>query len=167
VNECGEAAGRRRARGRFLLVLALLLPAAAGAAACGGSSSSDIRPYLGVWQRVEGGAPNPDVTLTVARQDDGGTVTFAGLANGQDRTVVATAEDGYLACSLPTGDDPQLSGAGQGSPSPGASLPPAESDLQLSPDENGRLVVDLVLPDGTLEPIWIYDRAPPSPQAEP
>jgi hypothetical protein len=31
--------------------------------------------------------------------------------------------------------------------------------LRLSVDENGRLVVDLVLGDGTLEPIWIYERA--------
>ena len=72
--------------------------------------------------------------------------------------MAATAEDGYLACSLPTGDDP--------APAPVAGVP-AESDLQLSLDENGQLVVDLVLADGTLEPVWIYERgAAPSP-AEP
>lgn len=37
---------------------------------------------------------------------------------------------------------------------------PAESDLRLSPDESGRLAVDLVLADGTLEPVWICERAP-------
>ncbi len=160
MNERGEVAGRRRARGRFVLVLALVVIAAAAVAACGGSPSSDIGPYLGLWQRVEGGAPNPDFTLTVVRQGDQGAVTFASLSNGQDQTVVATVEDGYLACSLPTIDDPQVqSGA--------ASPPPVESDLQLSVDENGQLVVDLVLADGTLEPIWIYDRAPASAAAEP
>ena len=160
MNERGEVAGRRRARGRFVLVLALVVVAAAAVAACGGSPSSDIGPYLGAWQRVEGGAPDPDFTLTVVRQGDQGAVTFVSLSNGQDRTVVATVDDGYLACSLPAVDDPQVqSGA--------ASPPPAESDLQLSVDENGQLVVDLVLADGTLEPIWIYDRAPASAAAEP
>ena len=77
-------------------------------------------------------------------------MTFANLANGQAQTVAATVEDGYLACTLPTGDDPAPS------PAPGV---PTESDLQLSLDENGQLVVDLVLADGTLEPVWIYDRA--------
>jgi hypothetical protein len=27
-------------------------------------------------------------------------------------------------------------------------------------DENGQLVVDLVLADGTTEPVWIYEQAP-------
>ncbi len=44
---------------------------------------------------------------------------------------------------------------------------PLESDLQLSVDENGQLVVDLVLADGTTEPVWIYDRAPASATDEP
>lgn len=140
-----------------MLLLALVVAAAAAVAACGGSSSADVGPYLGVWQRVDGGAPSPDFTLTVASRDDGVSVTFANLANGQDQTVVATMEDGFLACSLPTGDDPAPA------PTPGV---PAESDLRLSLDENRQLVVDLVLADGTLEPIWIYDRAPASPPAE-
>jgi hypothetical protein len=137
------------------LALALFLIAAAGLAACGDSSSSDIGPYLGVWQRVEAGAPNPDFTLTVARQGDGTAVTFANLSNGQSRTVAATAVDGYLACTLPNGHDPQAQLAGS-SPSAGV---PSESDLQLSVDENGQLIVDLVLADGTTEPVWIYERA--------
>jgi hypothetical protein len=163
VSGRGEGTGTRRASGRLVLALALLVIATAGAAACGGSSSSDLGPYLGVWQRVEAGAPNPDFTLTVAGQGDGASVTFANLANGQSRTVAATAEDGYLACTLPTGDDPQTQPAGS-SPS---SAVPSESDLQLSVDENGQLVVDLVLADGTTEPVWIYDRAPASATAEP
>jgi hypothetical protein len=161
-----EGRGRRRASGRLVLALALFVIAAAGVAACGGSSSSDVGPYLGVWERVEAGAPNPDFTLTVARQGDGAAVTFANLSNGQSRTVAATAEDGYLACSLRNGDDPQTPPAGS-SPSPGVvSSPPALSNFQLGVDENGQLIVDLVLADGTTEPVWIYDRAP-SATAEP
>ena len=121
MNGRGESTGARGASGRVVLALALLVIAAAGVAACGGSSSSDIGPYLGVWQRVEAGAPNPDFTLTVARQGDGAAVTFANLTNGQSRTVAATAEDGYLACTLPNGDDPQAQPAGP-SPSSGVAL---------------------------------------------
>jgi hypothetical protein len=32
---------------------------------------------------------------------------------------------------------------------------------------NGQLVVDLVLADGTTEPIWIYERAASSASVEP
>jgi hypothetical protein len=145
---------------RLLLLLAFLLLAAAGAAGCGGSTQADVGPYLGVWQRVEGGAPNPAFTLTIARQDDDASVSFANLTNGESQTVTATVEDGYLACTLPTGDtgvQPSPSGV------------PLESGLQLSLEDNGQLIVDLVLADDTLEPIWIYERsssAAPSP-AEP
>ena len=59
-------------------------------------------------------------------------------------------EDDHLSCTLPNGDDPAPT------PAPGV---PTESDLQLSVDVNGQLVVDLVLADGTTEPIWIYERA--------
>jgi hypothetical protein len=163
VSGRGEAGGSRRARYgraplRALVALALLALAAASVVACGGSASADIAPYLGVWQRVDGGVPDPDFTLTVARQGDQAAATFANLANGQAKTVAATVEDGYLACTLPTGEDPAAS------PVPGV---PTESDLQLSLDENGQLVVDLVLADGTLEPVWIYDRAPASAPSEP
>ena len=145
-------------RRRLLALLAFLVLAAAVAAGCGGSPATDVAPYLGVWQRVEAGAPNPDFTLTIARRDDAAGVTFANVSNGMSETVAATAEDGYLACTLPTGDDPAPS------PVPGV---PAESDLQLSLDDNGQLVVDLVLADGTLEPVWIYERAAASSPAEP
>jgi hypothetical protein len=157
VSRRGQAAGARRIRAGFLLLLALVAVTAA-AVACGGSPSTDVGLYLGVWHRVDGGAPDPDFTLTVAGGDDGAAVTFVNLANGKRQTVVATLEDGFLACSLPTGDDPAPS------PVPGV---PTESDLQLSLAENGQLVVDLVLADGTLEPIWIYDRAAASAPVEP
>jgi hypothetical protein len=147
-----------RATLRALVALALLALASAAVVACGGSSSPDIGLYLGDWQRVDGGTPNPDFTLTVAAPDGAAAVTFANLSNGQHQTVAATLKDGYLACTLPNGDDPAPS------PAPGV---PAESDLQLSVDENGQLVVDLVLADGTLEPVWIYDRASASAPAEP
>jgi hypothetical protein len=136
-----------------LVALALVLLAAA-VVACGVSSSPDVGPYLGIWQRVDGGVPDPDFTLNVSRQGDGAAVTFANLSNGRSQTVVATAEDGYLACTLPAGDDPQVQPA-----APGSASVPTQSDLQLSVDENGQLVVDLVLADGTTEPLWVYDRA--------
>ncbi len=141
---------------RLLLLLAFLPLAAAGAAGCGGSAQADVGPYLGVWQRVEGGAPNPAFTLTIARQDGDTSATFANLTNGESQRVTATNEDGYLACKLPTGDS-------EVQPSP-ASVP-LDSDLQLSLEENGQLVVDLVLADETLEPIWIYERSSPAASA--
>jgi hypothetical protein len=174
VSGRGEAGGSRRAlgalaRGRSFLVVALAtgVIAAALAAGCGGASSSaDIGIYLGVWQRVEGGVANPGFTLTVARQGDRAAVTFADQAEGQSQTVAAVAQAGYLACTLSTGDKRPGQSAASGSPSPVARQTSA-SHLQLSVDENGQLIVDLTLPDGTLEPIWIYDRAAASPSAEP
>jgi hypothetical protein len=146
---------------RLLALLALFVitaTAVAATAGCGGSGSADIAQYLGVWQRVGGGAPDPDFTLTVAAQGDGAAVTFANAANGQSQTVAAAVQDAYLSCTLPNGDDP--------APTPAAGVP-AESDLQLSVDVNGQLVVDLVLADGTTEPIWVYERAAPSASVEP
>jgi hypothetical protein len=141
---------------RLLALLASALLVAAAVAGCGGSSQTDIGPYLGTWQRVEAGAPDPDFTLTIARHDDSPVVSFANHTSGMSKRVPATAADGYLACTLPT-DETGL---------PAQDGVPAESDLRLSLDENGQLVVDLVLGDGTLEPVWIYDRAADSP-AEP
>ena len=142
---------------RLLPALAFVLLAAAGLAGCGGSSQTDIGPYLGTWQRVEAGAPDPDFTLTIARHDDAAVVTFANHTNGMSERVPAAAEDGYLACTLPTGDTPL----------PAQDGVPEESHLRLSLDENGQLVVDLVLGDGTLEPVWIYDRGTGPSPAEP
>jgi len=174
VSGRGEAGAWRRAlsalaRGRSFLAVALftLIAAAALSAGCGGSSSADLGIYLGAWQRVDGGVPDPDFTLTVAEQGDGASVTFANQTNGQSQTVTVTSQDGYLACTLPTGEGLPTPSTGSGSPAPGAQQIPSASDLQLSVDENGQLVADLVLADGTLEPIWIYDRATASASAEP
>jgi hypothetical protein len=145
-------------RRRLLALLASVVLAAAVAAGCGGSPAADVAPYLGVWQRLEAGAPNPDFTLTIARRDDAAGVTFANLSNGISEPVTATVGDGFLACTLPTGDDPAPS------PAPGV---PAGSQVQLSLDDNGQLVVDLVLADDTLEPVWIYERAAAPSPAEP
>jgi hypothetical protein len=153
-----EAAGLRRAGGRSVVLaaaLTLLLLASAGAAGCGGSPSADVGPYLGTWQRVEAGAPSPDFTLTIAAEGDGASIAFANGANGMSETVAGTAGDGYLACTLPTGDE-LVSGTAPASPSAGV---PAQVDLRLSLGGDGQLVVDLVLADGTLEPIWVYERA--------
>jgi hypothetical protein len=152
----GESAGLRRAlpNGRRLLAVAavgLVALAAVGAAGCGGSMPADLGAYVGVWQRVEAGTPDPDFTLTIAARGEEVRLTFANHGAGMSRTVAGTAEGGHLACTLPAGD-------GRIAASPGPDVP-AESDLQLSLDENGQLVVDLVLPDGTLEPIWVYERA--------
>jgi len=174
VSGRGEAGGRRRAlgapaRGRSFLAVALLtlIIAAALAAGCGGSSSADLGIYLGVWQRVDGGEPNPDFTLTVAEQGNGASVTLANHTNGLSQTVAATAQDGYLACSLPNGDSSRAQPAVSGSPVPDVQQVPSASDLQLSVDENGQLIVDLVLADGTTEPVWVYDRATAPASAEP
>jgi hypothetical protein len=142
---------------RLLALLAPVLLVAAAVAGCGGSSQTDIGPYQGTWQRVEAGAPDPGFTLTIARHDESAVVTFANRTNGMSESVPATAEDGYLACTLPSGETGLPAQAGA----------PVESDLQLSLDENGQLVVDLVLGDGTLEPVWIYDRGAASSPAEP
>jgi hypothetical protein len=157
----GRARRAGRASGVRLLVLLALAVIVAAAIGCGGSGSADVGPYLGAWQRVDGGAPDPDFTLAVTTQGGGAALTFANQSSGQSQTLAATVEDGYLACTLPNGDDP----------APTLALAvPAESDLQLSVDGNGQLVVDLVLADGTTEPIWIYERAAavaPSASVEP
>jgi len=145
----GDAGGRRRPLALTLLVL--LLVAAAGMTGCGGSSSGDATPFLGTWQRVEAGAPNPDFTLTIAARGDGVELTFANHSSGRSESVAGTVADGSIACTLPNAD-------GDPSASPPANVP-SESDLQLSLDEDGRLVVDLVLPSSVLEPIWQYQRA--------
>lgn len=132
---------------------------------CGGSTTGDVAPYLGTWLRVEAGEPNPAFTLVVTGTEDGADVTLSNQSNGMSETVAATLEDGSLACLLPFEDDPL--GAAM-SPAPaGAAGAPAGSDLRVSLDENGQLVVDLVLADGTLEPIWIFERASGRVTAEP
>jgi len=153
---CGGSVGLRHSLssgGRLLgaTAVAFLALAAMGAAGCGGSMPADLGAYVGVWQRVEAGTPDPDFTLTIVARGEEVQLTFANHSAGMSRMVAGTAEDGPLACTLPAGD-------GHVAASPGPDVP-AESDLQLSLDENGQLVVDLVLPDGTLEPIWVYERA--------
>lgn len=161
----GEARGprgvSRRVACRAFVAAALpllLLAAAFAAAGCGGSTTADaLTSFLGDWERIEGGAPNPDFTLAIVARGDGASVTFANLIDGMRQTVAGTVQDGFIACAVSTAD----SGAGA---SPGASATPypepeAKSVVQLSLDDDGRLVVDLVLADGTLEPIWVYERA--------
>jgi hypothetical protein len=154
----GSRRGGRRRPGialRAVLVLSLLAAggaAAVAAAGCGGSTATaDLAPFTGRWERLDGGAPNPDFTLDIVRDGDGARLTFTNRANGMSRTVTGTASDGGIACTLPNayGEPPA-------SPAPGV---PAESDLTLSLDESGQLVIDLVLADGTLEPIWMYQSA--------
>ena len=151
-----RGAGLRRPRAAAaLLAAAFAVGAAAVIIACGEPGTSDIAPLLGSWYRVEGGEPNPEFSLVVAEQDDGVAVTFTNRTNGKSETVNGVAEDGEVVCTMSTGD----TGAG---PTPGASPAPgvpARVRIRLSIDEVSRqLVVDLVLSDGTLEPIWIYDR---------
>lgn len=137
-------------------VLSLALLAAVGAAAfagagCGGSTrTADPAPFVGRWERVEAGAPSPDFTLAIERDGDGVQLTFANHTNGMSQTIAGAEQAGGIACTLPNAD-----GDLSASPPPGV---PTESDLMLGLDDDGQLVVDLVLADGTLEPIWIYQR---------
>ncbi len=117
----------------------------------GGSAVSGLGAYVGTWHRVEAGTPNPDFTLSIALQVDGASLTFVNLTSGMDRTVLGTVEDGYIACVLANVD-----GESNASPPPGV---PRKSDLRVSQGGNGQLVVDLELPDGTLEPVWVHERA--------
>jgi hypothetical protein len=149
---------RSRLAGSASAVFAALVFAAL-LTGCGGSSAADVAAYAGTWQRVDAGEPNPDFTLTIAAAAEGADVTFANLANGMSETVPAAVEDDSLACVLPVAD----------APAPGATPAglPSRSDLRLGLDDTGQLVVDVVLPDGTLEPIWIYERAPAPDAGEP
>jgi hypothetical protein len=106
---------------------------------------------------VEADEPNPAFSLTVAGRDGAADVTLANHGDGPSRAAPAAVEGGSLAGALPSGDDPSSGGA---SPAPVAPGVPAESDSRPSLDESGRLVIDLVPADGTLEPVWICGRAP-------
>jgi hypothetical protein len=124
-------------------------------AGCGDSFAADVAPYLGTWSRVEGGEPDPVSTLVVTRTDKGAEIVFSGPDGDTSETVAATVVDDSLACVLPSGSD--LLGEASLAPA-GASGATAVSDVRLSLGEDGQLVVDLVLADGTLEPILIYER---------
>jgi hypothetical protein len=149
----------------FLAAVGFALLTAVGAAAfaaagCGGSTSTaDLAPFVGRWDRVEAGTPNPAFTLDIRRAGDGVRLAFTNQTNGTSQTVAGTSEDGYVACTLATTDDSFLLPAGPGQQSPGViTAPPTSVNLQLSVDEGGQLIVDLLLSDGTLQPIWIYER---------
>jgi hypothetical protein len=165
MKRCGGWRGIRRGpvfTAAFgLALLAAVVAAAFAAAGCGGSSrTADLAPFLGRWDRVEAGAPNADFTLDVERAGTGVRLMFTDRTNGISQTVAGTGEDGYVACTLATTDDSLLLPAGAEAPSPGvATAPPTSVSLQLSIDEGGQLIVDLVLADGTLQPIWIYQPA--------
>ncbi|HTX70444.1 MAG TPA: hypothetical protein VMH50_15055 [Thermoleophilia bacterium] len=138
----------RRARPPACILLAPALAAvfvlaAIALSACGGvTSSNQIAGYLGVWQRVVGGEPDSRLTLVVERQGDAARATFSDLQTGSAAGGVTTPGDDYLSLELPAGNS-LLDATG----------------LQLSLDDNGELVVDKVLSDGTTEPVWIYARA--------
>jgi hypothetical protein len=149
-------AWRRVARlaAAWLALLALLAPLSA----CGDSTDvAHVAPYRGSWLRIDAGEPNPDFALTVADREGVTGITFVNHADGTTQTVPATVQGGCLACVLPTGAG-STSGSGIASAAPAASGVPTDSHLELSLDDDGRLVVDLVLSDGTLQPIWIYER---------
>lgn len=147
------------------LALALLAAgaAAAFAAGCGGSArAADLTPFAGRWERVEAGAPNPDLTLAIELRGNDVRITFADRANGMSQTVAGKAHEGGIACSVPNAGaatGAAANSASRESASPSPSGVPAGSDLLLSLDESGQLVVDSVLTDGTLEPVWIYQRS--------
>jgi hypothetical protein len=121
----------------FLLALAL-----AAVSACGDSAASGVGPYLGDWQRVDGGEPNPAVTLLVESDGDDASLTFQDSVRSFRARAPATLQDDLLIVETPA-ENGIVGGAAQ---------------LQLSLDA-GQLVVDQVLADGTTEPVWIYARA--------
>jgi len=160
----GRPAALHHLAGSAAASLALLAVVLA-ATSCGGSTTGEVTRYLGTWLRVEAGEPNPAFTLVIAGTEHGADITLSNQSSGMRETVAATLEDGSLACVLPSENDPPSAAT---SPAPAGTVgAPAASDLRLSLGENGQLVVDLVLPDGTLEPIWIYERASGRVTAEP
>jgi hypothetical protein len=164
----GEAAGSRRACGRSAAVfpaaaalLAILLLAVAG---CGGSPG--LGGLAGTWKLVKAGQPDPYMTLTVAPGRTGAEVTFTSEAAGGVSTAFdGVVQDGAIIIAVPADDVPTLASptTRTGPPSPQPSAPMRSSRMQLSLGENGQLVVDRVLPDGTLEPMLVYERASASP----
>ena len=144
----GEDGAPRRARRELsrvrtpiaILLFVFAVVATATVAGCG-SSDSQLAAYLGAWQRVVGGEPDPSLTLLVARTDDGASLTFTDQSGSRSEGV-ATLEDASLVMDMPAANG-IIDGA---------------TRLQLSLDAGGQLVVDQVLDDGTTEPVWVYDR---------
>lgn len=131
------------------LLLALVALAAA-ASSCGAGSDARLAAYLGAWERVVAGEPDPGHALVVERSDDGATLTFVDPSGRQSQGFASFA-DGVLTMEMPL-QNGILDGA---------------SGLRVSLDAGGQLVVDRVLGDGTSEPVWVYDRAPSVAPVEP
>jgi hypothetical protein len=123
----------------FLLVLVLL---ATAVTACGDSAASGVALYLGDWQRVVGGEPDPAVTLLVEADGDDAALTFEDTTRSFRAQAVAMLQDDLLVMEMPA-ENGIVDGA---------------TSLQLSLDAGGQLVVDQVLADGTTEPVWVYAR---------
>ena len=123
----------------FLLTLVLL---AALVTACGDSAASGVALYLGDWQRVDGGEPNPAVTLLVEPDGDRASLTFQDATRSFRAQTTAALQDDLLVMEMPA-ENGIVDGA---------------TSLQLSLDAGGQLVVDEVLADGTTEPVWVYAR---------
>jgi hypothetical protein len=141
----------RRAAAAVLLALALTV--ALATAACGDAAEAGD-PFAGAWQRLTGGVPDQDFTLTVAAKGGAYELTFASGANGESLVVAGRAEGGELLCTLPTGD-----GGGAAAPKWAPALP-AEVDVALAAAEDGdRLVASMVSADGGRLPLWGYQRA--------
>lgn len=130
---------------------------ALAATGCGGASGAGAGLFAGSWQRVKAGAPDPDATLRIAVDGDRVSLAFADLVAGTSQTTAGTVEDGCIICTILTRDT--VADVAPGSDAAAQLEGGTDADVQLSLDENGRLVVDLVLEDGTLEPIWVYQRA--------
>jgi len=124
------------------LVLFALLLIAGAVTACGGSAASGVPLYLGAWQRVDGGEPNPAVTLLVEAKGDDAALTFRDLSRSFQAQTTATLQDDILVMEMPA-ENGIVDGA---------------TSLQLSLDAGGQLVIDQVLADGTSEPVWVYER---------
>ena len=150
VGDPRPATVKRRAAAAVLLALAVA--AALVTAACGDAPQSDDA-FAGAWQRVTGGVPDQDFTLTVTAKGGAYELTFANRANGKSLTVDGLAEGDELLCTLPTGE------GGAAAPKWAPALP-AEVDVALVAAETGdRLAVSMVSRDGGRLPLWGYQRA--------
>jgi len=160
---------RRRALSVAALGAVLLAAGStAFAAGCGETTTADLATLRGTWYRVEAGAPNPVFSLVVAAEERGAAVTFVDRSEGTSQTVAGSVDAGIISCALSTTDPaltaPEIDETSPTSP-PATPLPtgpetPVLVDLELSIDESsGQLIVDRVLADGTLEPVWLYERA--------
>jgi hypothetical protein len=142
--------------------------AALAAAGCSGPSGNvTIHSFVGAWQRVDGGVPNPAVTLEIVAASSGASLNFADKTSTHSLTVLGALADGTLDATLSAAEGsalglPSLRSPAGVTPSPGAASATSGSiAIALSLDDTApQLTLDVVGDDGTSQPVLIYQRAP-------